>query len=324
MAKTTSEEAKDLYIDLITGGDVLFSILKRLKEIKGLKIITDAYQIFAVLPANGDFPSILLTAHTDVKNPLKRLKIDDSGVILGSGADDRAGVAAILLALNGFRDAPRGKIGVLFSNDEEKGCLGAYEFFKNNREPFDYVLSIDGNGKSGGGFYPYYKALGYEVIIPDLSAYEKIPEKNEEGIKVKKGKAVDVGKAYATSLIIRCADYRKLEEYYSEIREKAIIDLTSAENEKVKKKKEFGFLPEERDLTIPEFVTRAYKKEGVDFHCVNSLIGGTDATVAAEYGYKALILNSGVQDAHGENERVDVEDILFNARVLTNIATFDF
>ena len=255
-----NNQAVDLYLELVSTEDPLPIIERELSAIKGIKIISFKPQIFAIADSTADKPSILLTAHTDVKNIAAAIH-DENGVIWGSGADDRAGIAAILAALKSIDTLPHGRIGVLFSYGEEKGCLGAYEFFRANTIHFDYTFSVDGNGRSGNGFFPYYKALGYELDFEDEKLYNAIIEANESTIKSKKGKLVRVGNRFACSLTIRAADKEKLAEYFLKSKDICIsFDGDLPGKACAIKKKEFGFLPEKRDLIIPDLIKNAYSK----------------------------------------------------------------
>lgn len=113
-------------------------------------VATDQY-VYAI----GDIP-IALTAHLDTvfKNPPKEIFYDQrKGVLIspdGLGADDRAGVYAILQIIKaGYRPH------IIFTTDEEIGCVGAAALAKLSC-PFDYlkfVIELDRRGTNDCVFY---------------------------------------------------------------------------------------------------------------------------------------------------------------------------
>lgn len=105
---------------------------------------------------NGDIP-ICLVAHMDTvfKTAPTEVFYDTRKNVLwspdGLGADDRAGVFAILQILEaGYRPH------IVFTTDEEKGCLGAAALADTKVCPFDdlrYVIQLDRRGTVDCVFY---------------------------------------------------------------------------------------------------------------------------------------------------------------------------
>lgn len=102
----------------------------------------------------GDIP-ILLVAHIDTvfDNPPSTLKYDKKDDILysiegGIGGDDRCGIYAILEILETHRPY------VLFTEDEEIGCIGAMKAAKKITEHnFKYIIELDRKGNNDCVFY---------------------------------------------------------------------------------------------------------------------------------------------------------------------------
>lgn len=93
--------------------------------------------LYGFLPGREDLPPLLLCAHMDTVAPAlgKRAVIEPDGVIHSGGdtvlgADDLAGAAIILEALEALREAhiPHRSVEVLFSAAEETYCEGAAAF----------------------------------------------------------------------------------------------------------------------------------------------------------------------------------------------------
>lgn len=138
-------------------------------------IETDKY-IYAI----GDIP-ITLVAHMDTvfKFPAKEFYYDkDANVVWspeGGGADDRAGVFAILFILKShFRPS------IIFTTDEERGCLGADAFVSEVPEALTetkYVIQLDRRGKEDCVFYDcynndfeeYVETFGFKTAIGSFS-----------------------------------------------------------------------------------------------------------------------------------------------------------
>lgn len=106
--------------------------------------------------AQGETP-IALIAHLDTVFPYGKRKIyyDREAQVIwspnGLGADDRAGVFAILLIIqHGFRPT------VIFTTDEELGCLGADKLVLDYSEPpwpINYIIQLDRQGANDCVFY---------------------------------------------------------------------------------------------------------------------------------------------------------------------------
>lgn len=106
--------------------------------------------------AQGETP-IALVAHLDTVFPYGKRKIyyDREAQVIwspnGLGADDRAGVFAILLIIqHGFKPT------VIFTTDEELGCLGADQLVLDYPEPpwpINYIVQLDRQGANDCVFY---------------------------------------------------------------------------------------------------------------------------------------------------------------------------
>ena len=129
------------------------------------------------LYAKGDIP-ILLVAHMDtVHKKLPRVEQDIQQNILwsktGIGADDRAGIAAILRILkDGYRPH------VLFTDGEECGCLGAKVAVKELPAPeVNYIIQLDRKGSIDSVYYDndndkfeeYVNSFGFKTAMGSFS-----------------------------------------------------------------------------------------------------------------------------------------------------------
>ena len=114
-------------------------------------VITSRY-IYAI----GDIP-ICLTAHMDTvfKSPPKNIYYDTKKNVIwspeGLGADDRAGVFAIIKIIqSGLRPH------IMLTTDEEWGAIGASALVKKVKKPFadmKYIIQLDRRGDDDCVFY---------------------------------------------------------------------------------------------------------------------------------------------------------------------------
>jgi di/tripeptidase len=131
--------------------------------------------------AKGDVP-ILLVAHLDtVHTTLPREIFFDANQRVyfspqGIGADDRAGVWAILQLIK-YRPH------ILFTCDEEIGCVGANDAVKNMNAPkVKYIVEFDRAGSNDMVFYDcdnpaftgYIETFGFKEAIGSFSDISKI------------------------------------------------------------------------------------------------------------------------------------------------------
>lgn len=116
------------------------------------KVVNTSSYIYAI----GDIP-IALVAHLDTVFPFppKDIYYDrKKGVLFapeGAGFDDRAGIFGIIkLIQEGYRPH------IIFTTDEEKGCLGARQLVLDLEAPFammKYIIELDRRGKDDCVFY---------------------------------------------------------------------------------------------------------------------------------------------------------------------------
>ena len=101
----------------------------------------------------GDGPTVLLSAHLDTVEEIVegREIIEENSILRSSegilGADDRAGVAAILEILSRVKKTNfRGTLKVAFTVEEEIGCLGSRAIDQDFIEDVDAAIVIDRRG----------------------------------------------------------------------------------------------------------------------------------------------------------------------------------
>ena len=136
------------------------------------------------LVAEGDIP-IALVAHMDTvfPNPATEVFYDRKKNVMwsptGMGADDRAGIFAIIkLIKKGYRPH------IIFTTDEEIGCIGAYElsFLPCPFKELNYIIQLDRRGANDCVFYDcenkdfekYVESFGFVTAIGTFTDISEI------------------------------------------------------------------------------------------------------------------------------------------------------
>jgi tripeptide aminopeptidase len=163
LAKKTAQTMLELIAINSPSGhetDTREDLLKRLSFL-GIPMKTDqAGNIYGTVPATSGFertPAILLNCHMDtVPNAVNvAAKIVDDRIVTDGtsalGADDKAGIAAILVSLQEMKEKeiPHGPIVLLFTVAEEVGLEGAKAFNMELLGPLGIGYTLDASGPIG-------------------------------------------------------------------------------------------------------------------------------------------------------------------------------
>lgn len=134
--------------------------------------------------AKGDIP-VLLVAHMDTvhKTKPKQIYYDSEEDIMwspqGIGGDDRCGVFAIFEILKTHRPH------VLFTEDEEIGCIGARKAADKLKPDVNFIIELDRRGVNDCVFYDcgnadfqkYIESFGFHKEIGSYSDIVELSEK---------------------------------------------------------------------------------------------------------------------------------------------------
>jgi tripeptide aminopeptidase len=119
---------------------------------------SDTGNLIAMLPAVGSTRTLVLSAHMDCVEPCTGVEpvVSDDGVVTSAGetvlgADDKAGIAAILEALRRMteEDRPHPAVLIILTVAEENGLLGA-KALDPGVVNGDVCLVLDADGAPGG------------------------------------------------------------------------------------------------------------------------------------------------------------------------------
>lgn len=137
-------------------------------------------------------PPLLFCAHLDTVEPShgKKQRIDENGIITSDGttilgADDFAGIAAILEALTALKEAgqPHRPLELLFTVSEEKYSIGVklFDFTKiKSREAYVFDLT----GPVGDAAYQAPTIISFEAAFTGRAAHAGfVPEQGIHAIK---------------------------------------------------------------------------------------------------------------------------------------------
>lgn len=328
--------------------DVLQDLLSRL----GLNVMIDATSektgsdtgnVFAwTEPSPGVEGWIAFLAHMDtvvldreVKPQVKNgVVTSDGGTILG--ADDRAGIAAILEALEVLleRHLPHPGIELIFTVAEEQGLLGSKALKREDLKatqafvldssmdaghvivaaPTQYKLLWTVHGKaSHAGVAP---EEGISAILAAGAGIVKVPQGRIDKETTANIGVIKGGKA--TNIVCDCveieAEARSLDREKVDRQVEAMSEAMKKGVERIgarlQERREFSY-PSYRlmeDDPIVESVVEAVKRTGLEPKLV-SAGGGSDANILNGKGLPAVNLALGMHKVHTPEEWISVENL---------------
>ncbi|MEI6578913.1 MAG: M20/M25/M40 family metallo-hydrolase [Eubacteriales bacterium] len=307
---------------------------------------SNGWNIFARLDGTGN--PILFSTHLDTVYPGNNIKpVLESGIIRSSsdtilGADDKAGIAAVMEALECISEngCAHRTVEVLFTLCEEIGMLGAkYADYKNiqsreaivldsdnlgeiiNRNPANVVLHFIIDGKSAhAGLAPQegihaLKAAAQAVAAIPVGYVDDISAMNISNF-ISEGKTNVVADKAAFDMEIRSFDEERLQQH-----------IKSSENAVRLACKSFGanyemsmerhsdviHIPEKSPLITDVII--AYQSLGVKYNITRSF-GGCDATYLFAHGIDVLNIGIGMQAVHSSNEHISVNDLKITSELV--------
>ena len=303
----------------------------------------------------GDRP-LLLSAHMDTVNPGRSIKpqvvgdriTSDGNTILGG--DCKAGVAAILEALQTVRDEgrPRRPVQVVFTRGEEIGLVGASNLDFTMLSATEAVV-FDGNGPvntiTGGS--PTYMA--FDIDIRGRGAHAGVePEKGLSAIKIasdliaqlpqgRMGEETTFNIATITGGTVRNAvpseakitgEFRSMNTESLELLRMQLLATIGkirgryAEAE-ITEKLEMMFQMYRLDPNeaTAQLVTRVMRDMGLQPD-IRPSGGGTDGNVFRLHGIESVVVGMATNQMHTIDEYVVIPDLLDTARFCEQLMTY--
>ncbi len=331
-------------------GDIARYVTSELARMGG-NVVTDASgNVIGRFEGVGE--PIMLNAHLDTVMPTVGLKIVESDGRLRSdgttilGADDKAGVAAILEAIRSIREQGISHlpIEVVFTIAEEIGLVGA----KN----LDYTLvsakrgiCLDSSGPVGMIMVAGPAQISIDVTITGRAAHAGMaPEKGISAIvvaseaiaamrlgRIDEETTANVGiiqGGSATNIVpekvtisaeARSRDESKLRAQVESMR-KSLGSAAARHGATINMKAEYAYrafkLSESDELV--RMVSQAAKSLGMNV-ALGATGGGSDTNIFNERGIKTVNLGIGYDDPHSSNESIAIADLVQSAELVYTV-----
>ena len=343
------ERALNTFLDLVrvngpSGGEgpIAAEVLRRLAAL-GCETRQDGYgNVLAYLPGQGG-PPLLLNAHLDCVQPCLGIKPVVEGDVVRSdgttvlGADDRAGVAAVLEALTSIRESqrPHLPLELIFTLGEESGLLGAKALDCRQLEA-RWGLALDSHGPVGGCIVsaPWHDVI--TAVVHGRAAHSGVePEKGISAIQIAASAiasmplgridaetTANVGKisgGTAGNIVpdrvellaeARSRDEEKLRRQTSAM-VRTLDQAASAAGGRadIKVNRAYnGFNLKDSDPIVARFVATAASL-GITPR-LQATGGGSDANVFHARGIQVLNLSAGYEDVHTTYEHIKVSELV--------------
>ena len=318
----------------------------------GERLHGETGNLIAYLPGAIDAPALMFCAHLDTIEPTGDLHVQQVNGLLTSdgatilGADDRAGVAAIIELLYMLRDTalPHPPLELVFPVAEEIGVMGSmvldyallsapYGFVADssgpvgkivNRAPAQQHLQVTIHGRAAhAGMAPEDGCNAISVAARAIVAMRqgRIDEETTANIgKISGGKATNiVPDTVEIEGEARSRDPRKLAEQVAHMRacfEQAAHDA-GATVEVVASDVYPAFnLPD--DHPAVQLARRALLELEIPALVIPTG-GGSDANFFNAHGIGSVILSAGYEHPHGHNECQDIDQLVLLAAWLYEI-----
>lgn len=295
---------------------------------------------------------IYFTAHMDTVVPGKNIKpsiegdyiVSDGTTILG--ADDKAGIAAILEAIRTIQESnlPHGDLQFIITVGEESGLVGAKALNKDKiKAKFGYAL--DSNGTVGDIIVAAPSQAKLTVNIQGKTAHAGVePEKGISAITLA-AKAISNMKLgriddETTANIGRFAGGKQTNIVCDHV--EIIAEARSLKENKLAKqvehmketfentaKKLGGHADVKVDIMYPQFsqqkddqVVKVAEKAAEKLGLTSRLLtsgGGSDANIFAGAGIPTVNLAVGYEEIHTTNERMPINELVNITKLVTAI-----
>ena len=295
--------------------------------------------------------SLFFDSHVDTVEPgigikpvveNNRIKSDGTTVL---GADDKAGVAAMIIAIEDLvkSDMPHGEITFLFTSAEEIGLTGVHHF-DFSKFKADYGFILDSHGKVGGVIVAAPHHFGYTVQVKGKASHAGIaPDKGISAIKIAakivsalpqgkldKNSVANIGViegGSATNIIpedcvikgeFRCHVYEDAAELKKKITDAVGKVRKRAQNIRLEFTEMYKGFSFNREDPIILLVNRAIREIGLKPRFERTG-GGSNTNLYNEHRIKSLTLAVGMMNVHSTEEYIETDDLENLARLILKI-----
>ena len=312
--------------------------------------------VIAHIKGNLDMEPICFQAHMDQVQPCIDVKtIIKDGMIMSDGtttlgADDKAGIAAILEAVEHIREEniPHRDIYLMFTVCEELGIYGSKHFNPENM-PAKNILILDVAGEPGTIAYKAPARQDIEITFKGKKAHAGIePEKGINAIVVA-SKAISnmhigrldeettsnigaINGGGATNIVtdevsftaeIRSHSMEKLNEELEHM--KQCCDEAAKEfktSYEITYELSYPSFELSKDSYIYKLTKQSFKNIGIT---PNPMIigGGSDANILAQKGYDCSLISLGIYKPHALDEYLVIQEVFDTTKVVVEMMTQD-
>lgn len=349
-------------IDSLTRSEKDFAdfITKELEEL-GFNIITDdsgekvgsnTSNIIATLKGNKEVEPLMFCCHMDTVVPGKGIKpiikedtiYSDGTTILG--ADDKAGIAAIIEAIRTLQEnnIDHGDIEVVFTIAEEGGLNGSKNLDYSKIES-KMAFVLDSGGAPGEIIIQGPAQDKIEVVIKGKPAHAGVcPEEGINAIQVaasaiNKMRLLRIDEETTANIgVIKGGEATNIVTPEVEIKAEA----RSLSNEKLDKQtahmiecfkkaaeehgaqieidapRAYGAFKIDENDEIVKLVKKACEKLGIEAY-TTSTGGGSDTNILNVNGIKAVNLGVGMKNPHTLEEHIKIKDLVDSAKLILEI-----
>lgn len=321
----------------------------------GPKTGSDTGNLVARLPGSTDVPALMFSAHMDTVSPGRGINpVEENGVIRSAGAtvlgaDDKAGIAAILEAVRVLQEQklPHGELELVFTVCEEVGLSGVkFLDFSRLKARMGYVL--DSNGPAGtiinqgpsqdeiyaemmgvaahAGINPEDGVNAIQVASRAIATMQlgRIDHETTANIGIiSGGVAINI----VPEKVMIKGETRSLQEQKRIKQTQAIRDaLEQAAREggaqvEVKVETIYPAMAVPVDAPVVQLAQKAARDLGLE-PVVKGTGGGSDTHIFNEHGISAVNLGIAMQKVHTTDECITVDDLILDASyVLAIIST---
>lgn len=315
----------------------------------------NAGNLYCYIKGDIEGDAVLFSAHMDTVAPGegKQAVVHDDGRITSSGAtvlgaDDMAGVAAIIEALRTIKEnnLSHRDIELLFTIAEEAYIKGSSVFdFKRLKAKTGYVLDM--GGKTGAAAIQAPTLISFEAEVTGRAAHAGFaPEKGINAIAtvseaisgIEQGRIDDestlnigtVSGGTSTNIISDKCTVRGEVRSYSH--DKALKIIYGVKNKFETACKKFGAALSfessvdltaykvERDSTVVNKFDEVCRLLGIDTS-YRSTFGGSDNNNLVKNGVEGIVVACGYYNAHTTEEYIDIAELEKTAAIVLNLMT---
>lgn len=318
----------------------------------GEKCGSDSGNVIAKLTGNKDVEPILFSCHMDTVSPGEGIKpVCRDGVIYSDGttilgADDKAGIAAIVEALKTIKEnnIDHGPIEILLSISEEGGLYGA-KYLDYSQIQSKRAIVLDSGGSPGEIIVQGPAQDQFEVKIIGKPAHAGVSP--EEGIsaihvaahaiskmnllRIDEDTTANIGTiqgGIATNVVapevILQAEARSLNDEKLDRQTDHMVkcfEETAKEfgaKAEIKRERQYGAFKVEENDEIVTLVKKACENLKIKPHTAKTG-GGSDTNVINTKGIKAVNLGTGERKPHTLEEYISIEDLVNISKLVLEI-----